>query len=358
MPANMRQRNAGGTSSSTLTAAQKEAIRRGALLATGTDIAVRPPDPTGGNVTGPKKPGPTAAEKAAADARAAQAKADAEAAAAKKAAGQRFLDQAGNLEAQAAALKYALETGFNAALQQNLGDVGRTLEDQLGILKEGSALRAQGFIGTAKDTELATAAQNTDAFGNLVRERQDAMGQILEHGVGETDALRAMVMAARNWQTNQGEGNRAYFDTMRSVNNGITDLNLDTKTALANASTSAETEKERLWQDFYNRRSETFTQLGNVYGQQRDYYAQAKEFGEKPAAGTDEAKKTASETAFMDAAKEAGKSYENTGLPAWIKDYKGQEQLKARQENTNLAAAVEFQPVRKAEGASSLRRWA
>jgi hypothetical protein len=338
-----------------------EAISTTTRLQVPAVLPTPPTPPTPPKVTVP--PDPYAALKAAQDQQlkaqqAAQAKADADAAAAKRAAGQRFLDQAGNLEAQAAALKHALETGFNANLQQNLADVGKNLEDQLGILRTGAAERAKGFLGTAQDTEIATAGQSTDAFANLVRERQDSLSQILEHGVGETDALRAMVMSARNFQANQNEGNRAYFDTMRSVNNAITDLNMDTQTALGQANTAAESERERLWTDFYNRRSDSFTQLGNVYGQQRDYYAQAKEFGEKPAAGTEEAKKAASEQAFMDAAKETEKSYVNPGLPQWIKDYKGQEQVRAEQQNTNLAAAVQYGPLGKAEGASSLRRWA
>jgi hypothetical protein len=308
-------------------------------------------DPT--KVTAPKNPG-GGSGKGTGSGSGSSAKSEADKA--KSAAGSRYLDQAANLDAQAAALKYALETGFNAALQQNLADVGKVLEEQYGILKEGSSLRARGFLDTAKDTELATANQSDQGFGNLLRERQDAMGEVLTHGAGETDALRAMVLSARNWQANQSEGNRAYFDSMRSVNNSITDLNLDTKSALANAASSAESERERLWQDFYNRRSDTFTQLGNIYGQQRDYYAQAREMDK--ATPNDAAAKTASEQAFMDAAKEAGKSYVNQGLPDWIKDYKGQEQLPAKQENTNLAAAVQFGPVGKAEGATSLGRWA
>jgi hypothetical protein len=144
---------------------------------------------------------------------------------------------------------------------------------------------------------------------------------------------------------------------MNSVNNSILDLNIDTKSALANAANSAESERERIWQDFYNRRGEAYTQLGNIKGQQAEYYAQAKEMGVKPKKGEEAAAEKAMKEAFQNAADESGKSYVNQGLPEWIQEYKGTEQVQARQSNTNLAAAIEFQPVKKAEGAT-LRKWA
>jgi hypothetical protein len=279
---------------------------------------------------------------------------DAQRNAERAAAGQRYLDQAAALEAQVAAIRYALETGFQAGLDQNLTDVGKALEEQLAILKTSHSSRARSFLDSAADAEKSQASQSEGAFENLVRERQDGISAVLEQGAGETDALRAMVMSARNWSNNMREGNRAYFDTMRSVNSGLTDLNLDTQNAMAGAYTSAESERERLWQDFYNRRSESFTQLGNIRGQQREYYASAREYGK----GTpnEETARKESEDAFMNAAKEAGKSYERQAIPPWIKDYKGQEKVEARQTNTDLGAAMQFTKPKKAQG-SVLRKW-
>jgi hypothetical protein len=183
------------------------------------------------------------------------------------------------------------------------------------------------------------------------------MTSVLEQGAGETDMLKSMLMAARNWHANASEQNRSYYDTMRSVNSGITDLNVDSQTALANAARSAEGQREQLWQDFYNKRGEAFTQLGNVKGQQAEYYAQAKEMGVKPKKGVEKAAEDAMKKAFKDSALEAGKSYTQAGLPKWITDYQGQAPVRARQSNTKLAAAMTFEPVDKAEGAT-LRKWA
>lgn len=269
-------------------------------------------------------------------------------------AGNRYLDQASNLDPQIAALQYALETSFKQGLDQDLADIGKLVEEQTDMLKSQAGKRALDFLAGARNTEAATAGQADTSISNLVRERQDTMTSVLEQGAGQTDQLRALVSAARNWHQNAQEGNRAYFDSLQSINQGITDLNLDTQTALGNVFTQGESERERLWKDFYNRRSETFTQLGNLYTQQADYLDQAKEM--KTGSGGGE-KKTLSGTAFMDAAKEAGKSYVKQGLPDWIKDYKGQEKIEAKVSNTNLAAAPKFVQPKRAEGAG-LRRWA
>ena len=290
-------------------------------------------------------------------ARAAENRAVARANADKKKAGKKYLEQAGNLEAQAKALRYALKTAFASSRDQNLADIGLILNQQLTTLKEGHGLRAIQFLKTASDTEKATAGTAEAGISNAVRERADSLTGLLEQGAGETDTLKTMVMAARNWNANASESNRAYFDSMRSVNQGIVDLNLDTKSALANTTVANEAERERLWQDFYNRRSESFTQLGNVKGQQRDYYAQAKEMGVKPKKGAEKAAKKESEESFMNASKEMGKSYVNKGLPEWIRKFEGQKELAARQSNTNLAAAMTIEPLEKAEGAT-LRKWA
>lgn len=285
----------------------------------------------------------------------AEARAKAERDAEKKKTGQRYMEQAGNLEAQAASLQAALNGSFKAGLDIKLANVGKTLDEQMRMLKEGHGLRTTSLLETAEDSDTAASGELNQGLSNMVRERQDAMTAILEQGAGETDAARAMLMSARNWNANAAEANRSYFDTIRSVNQGITDLNVDTKTGMTNAFLQSEGEKGRLWQDYYNQRVETLTQLGNIKGQQADYYAQAKEMGVDPGA-KDDAAKAAMKTNYDAAAAEAGKAYTQQAAPDWLRDWKGQEQVQGRQSNTNLAAAVTIGPAQKAEGAS-LRRW-
>ena len=98
-----------------------------------------------------------------------------------------------------------------------------------------------------------------------------------------------------------------------------------------------------------------FTNLGKLRQQQADYYAQAEEMGVKPPVALDTRRSQAG-SLYMDAAKEAGKSYVQKGLPEWMKKFDAEERPEMRQANTDLAAAIRFEPIQQAEGAT-LRRW-
>jgi hypothetical protein len=274
----------------------------------------------------------------------------------KRKAGKRFIESANTLEKQAKALRHALKYDLKKARDQNLTDVGTVLTGQINQLKLGNTQRARTFLDSAANTTKATASTAEQGFSNLARERADSMGSLLEQGAGESDTMRAMLIAARNWQANTHESNRAYFDSMQSVNQGLVDLNIDTRSGLANAWTSAEGERDRLWQDFYNKRSETYTQLGNVSGQKADYYAQAKEMGVSPH-GKDKKAKSEMGKSYMAGSKEAGKSYKQKALPDWVAKYEGTKAPEARQSNTDLAAVVDLKRADKAEG-STLKKWA
>lgn len=318
---------------------------------TGSTLPVRgnpPPSSSGGG--GPRDGGgPSAADL--------QAQAEARALARenelRRKAGTAFQNKAKNLEGQAKALAEAL-TQFGKARDQNLQDISKVLGDQIDMLKEQHGIRSGTFLEMASNNEKAAAGQASESFENLVRERQETMTGIMAQGAGETDQLRAMVLAARNWRDNAAEGSRSYFDTQSSVNAGIRDLNMDTQSGFANAASQAESERERVWQNFFDRRSETFTQLGNVRQSQADYMESAKEMDVGSGGGTYASQAS---KAFMDAANEAGKSYKQQGIPQWIQDWKGQREVDAVQSNTNLAAAMRFQPIQQAEGAT-LRSWA
>jgi hypothetical protein len=276
---------------------------------------------------------------------------------AKKKAGKRYLEGAANLTVQAQALRQAIRVDFASARDNNLADISQTLNQTLTSLRSDADARARQFLTAASDTEKATGDVAERGISNAIRERQDAMVGILEQGAGETDAMRAMLMSARNWQANAAESNRAYFDTINTVNASINDLNVDTRAAMAGQWSGAEAARDEVWQTFYNNRGQAFTQLGNVLGQQADLYAQAKEMGVKPPKGAEKDAEDAMKKAFKDSAVEAGMGYTQQATPESITGYTGQELVKARQSNTDLAAAMVFEPVAKAEGAT-LRKWA
>ncbi len=315
----------------------------------------------------------------------AQAEADAKVKAEKLKTAKRYSSAANDLQLQITALKDALKTDFAKSRRQNIADINLMLDQQLTQLKDAAGLRGQQFLSAAEDADKATADVQEAGIRNAVRERADTMTAILEQGAGETDALRAMVANARNLHNNLSDANRSYFDTMQSINQGIVDLNVDTKTALSNAQMTAEGQKELVWQDYYNRRAEAMTSLGNVYGQQADLLAQARDLGLKggtvkqkgqqfegygvlpgdkkgkrdKADGTTsklEAARKGMKKQFAAASNELGKSYVQKPLPDWIDEYEGTPTIERRQENTNLASAPIFEGVQKAQGAT-LRTW-
>lgn len=314
---------------------------------TGGSTTTRPP--TGGSAA-------SAQASANAEARAAENRAVARANADKRKAGQRYLKQAQNLEAQAKALKRALNQEFAKNRDIGLANVGQRLTETLDILKEDAAARGGQLDVAAGSTQTAAGQQENQSLSNMVRERSDAMNLLLEQGMGETDQMRAMLMSARNMNANQNEGNRSYFDTMQSINQSITDLNADTRTGLANTFGEAEAERGRIWESYYSKRNQGFTQLGNIRGQQADYYASAREMGVSPGKGKESAAQSAMKSSYESAATEAGKAYKEAALPSWIKDWQGTALKDAKVQNTNLAAATTIDKVDRAEGAA-LRRW-
>jgi hypothetical protein len=321
-----------------------------------------PTTPTGGGGGGgggtnrPPTPTSTSGSGSSYDPRAAEARAVARANADKRKAGQRYLKQAGNLEHQAKALRRALTQEFAKNRDTNLGNVQQRLTENLGILKDDAKKRGGILDEAATNTEVATGQQENQTLTNAVRERADAMSMLMEQGMGETDQMRAMLMAARNMNANQNEGNRSYFDSMQSINSSITDLNADTRTALANTFGEAEAERGRIWENYYSKRNQGFTQLGNIRGQQADAYANAREMGVSPGAGKEKAAQAGMKGNYEAAATEAGKAYKEKALPDWMKNWEGTARRNAQVQNTNLASAITIDKAEKAEGAS-LRRW-
>ena len=289
--------------------------------------------------------------------KAAEARADKKQKERDKKAGKKYLEGAANLQKQVTAIRQALYIDFASARDNNLGDISLSLNAALKSLQKDAGIRSQTFLTAARDSEKATADTAERGFSNAVRERQDTLTNILEQGAGETDTMRAMLMSARNWNANAAENNRAYFDTINTVNASINDLNVDTRQAMAGQWTGAESARDEVWQTFYNNRSQAFTQLGNVLGQQADMYASAKELGVKPKKGAEKKAEDAMAKAFKGSAVESGKGYTQQATPDHIKNYQGQEKVAAQQSNTDLAAAVSLAPMAKAEGAT-LRKWA
>lgn len=266
----------------------------------------------------------------------------------------RYRRQAENLEAQAKALKHALRVDLKKGLLQQLGDINQVSQQQDKIVRQGFRARMGSLLGAAEDNTKAAEGQTGINQQNLVRERNSALSEAMAQGAGESDALRAMMMSLRNWNANQTEIERGYFDTLRSIQSGQTDLETDTKTALVNNAIQRNSDKEMLWTNYYNQRSEIWTQLGNVRGQQADYYAMAAEMGK---GGGVKGATAQAKHAFMQSAKELGKSWDNPGVGKKIMKWDGAPEIEAdRSQPRGLQDAKYVSLGEKPEGAT-LRKW-
>ena len=164
-------------------------------------------------------------------------------------------------------------------------------------------------------------------------------------GAGETDLLRSQLNALRNYSANQGETNRSFFDTLRSINNSVTSLNTDTATSRVNLFNQAESDRESAWANYYNQVADTWTQIGNIENAGNVESASTEGYRKQYGSAADEA------------AKATGSSYtRQTGNG--LTDWEGKGKAEERQLNSgNRAASVNLGgPVKRAEGAT-LRKW-
>lgn len=264
----------------------------------------------------------------------------------------RYKEQARNLEAQAKALQRALNVEFKEALRQKLHNVNTALADQNTELLTGFRSRVASLQGAVDDNAQAAAGQSGANTQNLVRERNAALNEAMMQGAGESDTLQSMLLALQNWQANESEVKRSAFDTLRSINSTLEDLNVDTRSGLVNMKLQANADKEQLYTNYYNQMGETYTQLGNVRGQQADYLAMAKEMGGKANAGR---AKRGMKRAFNMASKMAGESWENPGVPDKLQEWKGRDEFETPSRST-IQSAPSVNLGERPEGAT-LRKW-
>lgn len=284
----------------------------------------------------------------------------------------RLSTQNKGLRKQAKALQLSLSaSGFANALQINLNNVDRTLGQQKAVLLDGFESRLSQLRGSAADNEKEFADQSTANLANRNRERLASVTEALNQGAGESDILATQAMALRNWSQNQSGFNRSFHDTVRSVNASITDLNADTQTAMSNMELDAASNREKLWNQFYEQNSETQAQLGNVYGQMavnatdkhgvlsdRDTGA----FSKKAAKRAREAAKRynrRSGRAFTSAAQLTGMAYSNPGVSQETQNWSGAPLISGTTNNSVMRineAAEADQAMKRPEGAT-LRKW-
>jgi hypothetical protein len=276
--------------------------------------------------------------------------------AAKNKAANRYRQQSLTLEGQAAALQHALKYDFKKSLRTRLANVSSILIDQQKLLNEGYLQRINVLKGTVADNEKAVSGQSAINAQNVARERNSAVAEAMTHGAGESDVLQSQIMALRNWQANQTEVTRNYFDTLRSANSSRADLNVDTRTALTTNEIQSNADKEQLWTNYFNQRSETLTNLGNTRGQQADYLAQAGEMSKKAGKGMKQ-KKNQAKAAFAASAKVSGQAWKNPGVSDKVQNWQGEGEFEPTTRNDSKLEAARTVSLSKRPEGATLRKW-
>jgi hypothetical protein len=250
---------------------------------------------------------------------------------AKEKAAQRYLDDVKRLREQAGALRIALgKHGFREALMAKLANVGLAQRTQDHELMREYGERLGSLQDTASDNEKSANAQSAANLSNAGRERANALSEAMAQGAGESDLLRAQGMALRNWNANQEDIARSFFDTQSSINSSLTDLTADTRSARISNALQAESDREQLYTNYFDQRSETLTQLGNVLGQMAMDYGYANEqVGSKKSRKGEDRMDKRSGNAFDRAARMAGQAYESPGVDPKLRHWDGAHEFHA-----------------------------
>ena len=240
------------------------------------------------------------------------------------------------------ALKQLLDGGFAKARDQQLANINKMYATQDADLLKGYQARAEQLGLARTDNDKSEADASFANLANRARETQDVLAQTAEQGAGESDTAKAQLMALQNWDANQSEVNRSYFDTVRSINNAVNDLNVDTRTARINLATQMLGDKQQAWANYQNQMVETATQAANL---RANPYSNAY----KKNSGF-----------YKQIVKNAKTVWKNPGVDKAITEWEGTAQPEeGKLNNTQMANAATVQQPKKPTGASTgaLKAW-
>ena len=240
---------------------------------------------------------------------------------------------------QLTALQGLLKDGFGKAREQKLKNAFTLYAAQDKDLVNGYNSRMAGILKNRDDNEKSEVDASFANLGNRARESTDLLAQAAMQGAGETDTLKTQLMAIRNWDSNQADVNRSYFDTQRSINSSIADLNADSRTARMNLAVDALGDYDQIWTNYYNQRADAYTQMGNIHA--------------NPYSDSHDPKSTA----YAGMAKEASSAWKNPGVNKSLQNWKGSVQEQERKlNNSAYKAADTVNNIKRPEG-STLKKW-
>jgi len=187
---------------------------------------------------------------------------------------------------------------------------------------------------------------------NMVRESNDLLEQALSTGAGETDTLKALQQAARQFDNNQADVASSFQDTLRSINSQLNGANSTAENNRLNAWQQQQEARASAFNDYNKNMADTWTNIqrteaGNT-NIDSDYSV-----GFQNRYGDDDKVKANDEIS-----KYTGKTYAVEKAPeGWAANWEGkQKEIRDTARLGNRAAAVSVGTLKRAEGAS-LRKW-
>lgn len=274
----------------------------------------------------------------------------------RSAAADRYMKQAQILQVQAHKWKAILsKKGFRKALMTKLDNVALDERQSDNMLMAGYNDRVGSLKQANEDNKTDASAKTNANLMNASRERSNALSEASLQGAGESDMLRSQGMALRNWNANQNEVGRAFADTQTAVNSSLTDLNTDTRQGRFNVALQANADREMLWSNYYDRRSEALTQLGNTMGQISEYFAMSNEQKKsKKAQNLEDKWRNDSKDVFGQLAKNTQKAWEDPGVSKKIRKWDGRGDFEGGLDNRQFGP--QDLSMKRPSGAD-LRKW-
>lgn len=297
-----------------------------------------------------------------------EAKAQRTADAADRASLSNILSQAGLVKQQIAALKIQLgDKGFRQALETHLANALKEYRQADQALMHGFHDKAGQLAGSAADNEKSAGDQAFANLANRIRERTSATANTALQGAGETDTLRAQQMSLRNWDANQSDISRSYFDTLRSANSALSDLNVDTATARVNAMAGLNERRGSLWDQYFSQRADAWDKIANLGGTLGQLYGQAHGISANPESATydhgawikeRDAAEGLSARALRHSSQMTGKAYDDPGIPKRLMNWDGRDDFaQLGPQQGAIRANSRGSQAPEPEGAT-LRQWA
>lgn len=241
--------------------------------------------------------------------------------------------------------KYALLGSFGKQRDTKLANIAAGLAASDLSLLENYRTSNRGLQDTLTDNEKAQADSSYKNILNTLRERSDIQSEVASQGAGETDILRSQLSALRNYDANQGEINRSFFDTERSTNRAITGLNVETVTGRKNLFDRAEDDRDAAHTNYQNQVTDMWNEILNIENSNTNVDSDSSEAYQR---------KYTNAAAEMSNA--AANSYTKKTFDPAMKDWDGKGQERERKLTSNKAQVISLGGGKRAEGAT-LRKW-